>query len=279
MIIRKKFMKKFINFNGVNMKNCIIILGIFLTSCSVLTNVKVYNATKLKHKLSYWQYTNLRKEEKKENFYKKYRLFPDPDSYIKIRITNSLEEFIEYRNFCIEKETCNYVGFYEYINNKDIFKQTSRENILTCYEMENYYNNFKKKYTTEYEIIQKKNKENISNNRIKLKTIIENELNRITYTKHNIDLNSMFRDDKFYNNQFNYRDITYLDIVSDGVNINVVKDGKLIYSFPMKDYFLQDDISYETKKLIDQKTEKDLENKFGKSPVNKCKNIGIIALF
>jgi hypothetical protein len=214
----------------------------------------------------------LTKEEGRENFGNNGRRLVSFDEFIDIRIYNPLEKFIEYRNFCAKTSECNFVGFYNYKDNQEF--------ILSCYyDVKRDYYSFRSKYNNEQiRILQEKNKI-IYQNRNKLEAIVKKELEKMTYTKNQVNINEAFQRDGFHNVNFTYYGVPYLDVVADGININIVnlRNRKLLHTFPMKDYTLYE-MSEEMEKTIEQKAKKDLQTKYSESLVDKCVSIKAIYL-
>jgi hypothetical protein len=236
------------------------------------------------------RYNELVNEEKRENHYKGYESVKYYDTkqdkfiienklvsfndYINIRSRNPLSTFIDYKNFCAKiKNLCTYdkrgIDFLKYKKYKEGFDNVNLKEIDDCNEVD-----YKiKKNTILYgKSILNDEIARVNKNKLILKNIIEKELERITYTKHEINMWAIIRDNKFYNNNWNYHNQYYLDIKSDGKYVRLILNNKVINQFSIDDYFVNKNTIQEK---IQNRLAKDYKEINKTIDISICKSIGI----
>lgn len=293
--MKKNNCKKFINK---------IFFCVFLTSCAVITPKNAKNHLANFPDMDARTYYGYLREEHKENSQK----IISKNEFVRFREKgNSLEDFKNYRDFCIKTDyffchwdninyfvysnlkdnkltkDCNGSDFTveaeEYLSNKNYFDNLSKEDGKQC--IIQYFNikQYRKQLIEEVnKRIEKENnikREEIVKNISKLEKFIENEYKNSFHEKIVVSLKDNFKIFEFIPQQWNFNN-HYIKVTSDGDNINVIKDDKLIFSSPYYKYKFIDfnttsDIYEKEATRINNLVEKYKKDNITKELENKCK--------
>ena len=242
----------------------ILILSL-LTSCGVVTHENAENYWANFSHMDGMKYYSFLREEVKENSQK----VMTKNEFVRFREKgNSLDDFKDYRDFCVKNGNTycnnNIISFVsqnlsqnyqtlkendyirnlavkseKYFNNKEYFDNLSRKDGERCvieYAKVGIYrkqleDNFERKLEAEEKNLKEKRIKNIE----ALEKLIEEEYKKSFYEKISVSLQNNFKLSGFSPQQWNLGK-NYIKVTSDGENVNVIKNDKLIFTSSLSNY-------------------------------------------
>ena len=285
----------------------ILILSL-LTSCGVVTHENAENYWANFSHMDGFKYYSFLREEVKENSQK----VMTKNEFVRFREKGySLEDFKSYRDFCVRNGNTycnnNIISFVsqnlpqnvrhdyqtlkendyvrhlvvkseKYFNNKKYFDNLSKkdgERCVTEYAKVGIYrkqleDDFEKKLKAEEESLEKKRTKNIE----ALEKLIKEECKRSFYEKISISLKDNFKPSGLSPQQWSLGS-NYIKVTSDGENVNVIKNDKLIFTSHLSNYINTQYNDNTAKKQNKQQINKLVEayeiKNIDKQTINKCK--------
>lgn len=232
------------------MKKIYIVFLLFIISCKVVTheNAELYWASfSYMDAKTYYGYLSEELKENSQKIMTKYE-------FLRFREKgHSLEEFKNYRDFCINKgqtdclsynkNSISFVSPEHYLEHQQYFDQLTKEEMDQCrvkyYELKEYKEQLSKELDKKVELENKIRTEKINKNIQNLERFIENEYLKSFHEKIVVSLKSNFGFNTFVPKQWDFNG-HYIRVTTDGYNINVIKNDKLIFSSNADNYKLLD---------------------------------------
>ncbi len=279
-----------------------------LASCSVITHENAENYWANFSHMDGMKYYSFLREELKENSQK----VMTKNEFVRFREKGySLEDFKSYRDFCVRNGNTycnnNIISFVsqnlpqnvqhdyqtlkendyvrnlsvkseKYFDNKEYFDNLSKEDGKRCtieYAKVGIYrkqleDDFEKKLKAEEENLKEKRTKNIK----ALEKFIEEEYKKSFYEKISVSLENNFKLSGLSPQQWNLGN-NYIKVTSDGENVNVIKNDKLIFTSPLSNYmntqYNDNAAEKQNKKQINKLVRAYEIKNIDKQTINKCK--------
>ena len=274
----------------------ILILSL-LTSCGVITHENAENYWANFSHMDGFKYYSFLREEVKENSQK----VMTKNEFVKFREKGySLEDFKSYRDFCLRNGNTyrddNIISFVsqnlpqnvrhdyqtlkrngyvrklavkpeKYFNNKEYFDNLSKEDGERCAIEYAKVGIYRKQLEDDFE---KNLKEKKTKNIEALEKLIEEECKKSFYEKISVSLKNNFEPSGLSPQQWNLGN-NYIKVTSDGENVNVIKNDKLIFTSPLSNYINDNTAEKQNKQQINKLVEAYEIKNIDKQTINKCK--------